>query len=211
MRSSNRPHREVPLVRNHLAGSAGDCGSYTYRSAVRWPSGRRRRFAKPLYGLKAVSRVRIPASPPISALAKLAGAAGLQARRASRVRSARAGTNPCLTANFRSRGTCRSGRCWSRPPSLARGSMPRQRRLAAPRAAHPAPCLRSRHAAPALSRVAPAEAREAEAAIGIRRTVSMTPGTLTIGLFARDQSPHPRTAFRATSRASSRLVTTGSS
>jgi hypothetical protein len=31
--------------------------------AVRWPSGRRRRFAKPLYGLKPVSRVRIPSSP----------------------------------------------------------------------------------------------------------------------------------------------------
>jgi hypothetical protein len=29
-----------------------------------WPSGRRRRFAKPLYGLKAVSRVQIPAPPP---------------------------------------------------------------------------------------------------------------------------------------------------
>jgi hypothetical protein len=40
--------------------------SYTWLSrAVRWPSGRRRRFAKPLYGLKPVSRVRIPASPPI--------------------------------------------------------------------------------------------------------------------------------------------------
>src|SRR5262249_49958198 len=32
--------------------------------AVRWPSGRRRRFAKPLYGPKPVSRVRIPSSPP---------------------------------------------------------------------------------------------------------------------------------------------------
>src|SRR3954470_20351944 len=29
-----------------------------------WPRGRRRRFAKPLYGPKAVSRVRIPPSPP---------------------------------------------------------------------------------------------------------------------------------------------------
>ena len=33
-------------------------------SAVRWLSGRKRRFAKPLYGLKPVPRVRIPASPP---------------------------------------------------------------------------------------------------------------------------------------------------
>ncbi len=38
--------------------------AYTCRPAVRWPRGRRRRFAKPLYGLKPVSRVRIPASPP---------------------------------------------------------------------------------------------------------------------------------------------------
>lgn len=29
----------------------------------RWLSGRKRRFAKPLYGLNPVSRVRIPASP----------------------------------------------------------------------------------------------------------------------------------------------------
>jgi hypothetical protein len=32
---------------------------------VRWLSGRKRRFAKPLYGLKPVPRVRIPASPPV--------------------------------------------------------------------------------------------------------------------------------------------------
>ena len=38
-------------------------------SAVRWPSGRRRRFAKPLYDLKVVPRVRIPASPPFQAFA----------------------------------------------------------------------------------------------------------------------------------------------
>ena len=31
----------------------------------RWPRGRRRRFAKPLYGPKAVSRVRIPPSPQV--------------------------------------------------------------------------------------------------------------------------------------------------
>jgi hypothetical protein len=29
-----------------FAGSASACGLYTYKSAVRWPSGRRRRFAK---------------------------------------------------------------------------------------------------------------------------------------------------------------------
>src|SRR6185312_1758502 len=33
------------------------------RHLERWPRGRRRRFAKPLYGPKAVSRVRIPPSP----------------------------------------------------------------------------------------------------------------------------------------------------
>src|SRR6516162_4178078 len=33
------------------------------RHMERWPRGRRRRFAKPLYGPKAVSRVRIPPSP----------------------------------------------------------------------------------------------------------------------------------------------------
>ncbi len=47
--------------------------SYTCRRAVRWPSGRRRRFAKPLYGLKPVSRVRIPASPPNLRSAKSPG------------------------------------------------------------------------------------------------------------------------------------------
>ena len=38
----------------------------TSTSAVRWLSGRKRRFAKPLYGLKPVPRVRIPASPPVA-------------------------------------------------------------------------------------------------------------------------------------------------
>ena len=41
--------------------------TYTCRCAVRWLRGRKRRFAKPLYGLKPVPRVRIPASPPVSA------------------------------------------------------------------------------------------------------------------------------------------------
>ena len=31
----------------------------------RWQSGRMRRFAKPLYGLTPVPRVRIPPSPPV--------------------------------------------------------------------------------------------------------------------------------------------------
>src|SRR3954453_20092880 len=38
----------------------------TRRHVERWPRGRRRRFAQPLYGPKAVSRVRIPPSPPAS-------------------------------------------------------------------------------------------------------------------------------------------------
>jgi hypothetical protein len=36
------------------------------RTPERWQSGRMRRFAKPLYGLTPVPRVRIPASPPAS-------------------------------------------------------------------------------------------------------------------------------------------------
>jgi hypothetical protein len=36
------------------------------RTPERWQSGRMRRFAKPLYGLTPVPRVRIPASPPRS-------------------------------------------------------------------------------------------------------------------------------------------------
>src|SRR3954463_7055087 len=35
------------------------------RTAERWQSGRMRRFAKPLYGLTPVPRVRIPPSPPV--------------------------------------------------------------------------------------------------------------------------------------------------
>src|SRR5205814_8489577 len=35
------------------------------RILERWPRGRRRRFAKPLYGPKAVSRVRIPPPPQV--------------------------------------------------------------------------------------------------------------------------------------------------
>src|SRR6478672_5736222 len=39
---------------------------YAEKYLERWPRGRRRRFAKPLYGPKAVSRVRIPPSPQVS-------------------------------------------------------------------------------------------------------------------------------------------------
>ena len=47
-------------------GVADSGASYTYRPrAVRWLSGRKRRFAKPLYGLKPVPGVRIPSSPPV--------------------------------------------------------------------------------------------------------------------------------------------------
>src|SRR5208282_3965669 len=35
------------------------------QSSERWQSGRMRRFAKPLYGLTPVPRVRIPPSPPL--------------------------------------------------------------------------------------------------------------------------------------------------
>ena len=38
--------------------------NYWKSDAERWQSGRMRRFAKPLYGLKPVPRVRIPPSPP---------------------------------------------------------------------------------------------------------------------------------------------------
>jgi hypothetical protein len=46
-------------------------GDYSYRDKLhfrtpeRWQSGRMRRFAKPLYGLTPVPRVRIPPSPPV--------------------------------------------------------------------------------------------------------------------------------------------------
>ena len=36
----------------------------------RWQSGRMRRFAKPLYGLTPVPRVRIPPSPPVLSCCK---------------------------------------------------------------------------------------------------------------------------------------------
>src|SRR5450755_310619 len=39
-------------------------GKLELRTPERWQSGRMRRFAKPLYGLTPVPRVRIPPSPP---------------------------------------------------------------------------------------------------------------------------------------------------
>src|ERR1700674_4617285 len=41
-------------------------GRLLLRAPERWQSGRMRRFAKPLYGLTPVPRVRIPPSPPCS-------------------------------------------------------------------------------------------------------------------------------------------------
>ena len=41
-------------------------GKLKARTPERWQSGRMRRFAKPLYGLTPVPRVRIPPSPPDS-------------------------------------------------------------------------------------------------------------------------------------------------
>jgi hypothetical protein len=38
--------------------------NYENQTPERWQSGRMRRFAKPLYGLTPVPRVRIPPSPP---------------------------------------------------------------------------------------------------------------------------------------------------
>ncbi len=40
-------------------------GKLLFRTPERWQSGRMRRFAKPLYGLTPVPRVRIPPSPPV--------------------------------------------------------------------------------------------------------------------------------------------------
>src|SRR6185295_2403187 len=53
-----------------LVKAAPACGGRPRRLSSprileRWPRGRRRRFAKPLYGPKAVSRVRIPPSPQL--------------------------------------------------------------------------------------------------------------------------------------------------
>src|SRR5271169_2416393 len=39
--------------------------NYKPATPERWQSGRMRRFAKPLYGLTPVPRVRIPPSPPL--------------------------------------------------------------------------------------------------------------------------------------------------
>src|SRR5215471_6112636 len=72
-RSTRMPCSQAPVKRDvsrRRARPRGALAPWTpllYRSAPtleRWPRGRRRRFAKPLYGPKAVSRVRIPPSPP---------------------------------------------------------------------------------------------------------------------------------------------------
>src|SRR5262245_46580173 len=66
-----RPRAARPLTRRSWLGRAGALAGarlVDYRPSrilERWPRGRRRRFAKPLYGPKAVSRVRIPPSPQL--------------------------------------------------------------------------------------------------------------------------------------------------
>jgi hypothetical protein len=61
-------YRQGARFVRRFRGRAFPCKSrarvYLQARAVRWLSGRKRRFAKPLYGLKPVPRVRIPASPP---------------------------------------------------------------------------------------------------------------------------------------------------
>ena len=95
--------------------------------AVRWLSGRKRRFAKPLYGLKPVPRVRIPASPPTLRPATLA----LRPFR-HRATLVALGTNPCLTAiRRRSRIIQRElWRDWRRRWMKSRRSRERSERLA---------------------------------------------------------------------------------
>src|SRR4051812_32676317 len=73
VRAFGRQVEETPVV--HLSFSVVlvscargplplSCAMPCFKAALeRWPRGRRRRFAKPLYGPKAVSRVRIPPSP----------------------------------------------------------------------------------------------------------------------------------------------------
>src|SRR5271168_5035620 len=46
-------------------GEAPPVVDYNSVTPERWQSGRMRRFAKPLYGLTPVPRVRIPPSPPV--------------------------------------------------------------------------------------------------------------------------------------------------
>ena len=47
-------------------GLLTDRGKLDLRTPERWQSGRMRRFAKPLYWLIPVPRVRIPPSPPLT-------------------------------------------------------------------------------------------------------------------------------------------------
>src|SRR5947207_10919422 len=52
-------------------GSHSERDKLCFRTPERWQSGRMRRFAKPLYGLTPVPRVRIPPSPPVTPRVKL--------------------------------------------------------------------------------------------------------------------------------------------
>src|SRR5216110_2580186 len=61
-----RDSRREPVRSLARAGTFLYVARAVQTALERWPRGRRRRFAKPLYGPKAVSRVRIPPSPPIS-------------------------------------------------------------------------------------------------------------------------------------------------
>src|SRR5579863_4811651 len=53
----SRESDRLPLLVGHIFRG--------FASPERWQSGRMRRFAKPLYGLTPVPRVRIPPSPPV--------------------------------------------------------------------------------------------------------------------------------------------------
>src|SRR5438876_8001290 len=58
-----RDSRREPVRSLARAGTFLYVARAVQTALERWPRGRRRRFAKPLYGPKAVSRVRIPPSP----------------------------------------------------------------------------------------------------------------------------------------------------
>ena len=59
-----RLHLRIDLLTTSGARPEPVLTNWRIEVLERWPRGRRRRFAKPLYGHKAVSRVRIPPSPP---------------------------------------------------------------------------------------------------------------------------------------------------
>jgi hypothetical protein len=87
-----------------IVGSQEKVGSAKCRfhvhlpSAVRWLSGRKRRFAKPLYGLKPVPRVRIPASPPVPRFARPCRRVRSSGTPRLAFGSSRAGSNPVVTS-----------------------------------------------------------------------------------------------------------------